>query len=219
MSGKSYDPKMEKYPLLISYPRSGSNWLNCVLELYFDRPRLRLVHPTFLKDIKTRNDFMWFHDHDIYCDLSISHSNIMYLYRNPDDVIFSLLKAEHDDITKKLVNNEIKKLIAHYHKYLLGNLSKVIVKYEVLKSIDYVNEFNKLIAYLGQTNTDKHRLDTAMGKVKKDKVIRKQDKSKYFNKGMLSNQYETKRSKFKQRFKKHIYSSLPNEVMYFFDVE
>lgn len=39
----SYDSMMEDMPVFISYPRSGSNWLNSIMELYFDRPRLRLA--------------------------------------------------------------------------------------------------------------------------------------------------------------------------------
>ena len=79
VNAKSYDVRMEHLPLFISYPRSGSNWINCILELYFNRPRLRAGPITFLKNKGKRKDYMWFHDHDIFSDLNVKHNNISYL--------------------------------------------------------------------------------------------------------------------------------------------
>ena len=64
MTGKTptTDPRIDQYPLFISYPRTGSHWINAVMELYFDRPRLRERRTTFMD--KSRTDWMWFHDHD-----------------------------------------------------------------------------------------------------------------------------------------------------------
>ena len=217
MSGTSYDPNMEKYPLLISYPRSGSNWLNCVLEVYFDRPRLRAGHPTFIKNFNKRKDYMWFHDHDIPSDLIISHDNIMYLYRNPDDVIYSLLKAEHPKITDQLVNKQIRLLTNHYNKYLVGNIKpKVITKYESLKDSNYQTEFSKIIKHLGGKDIDKDKLDAAIKMVVKDQVVKKQIDKRYFNEKMLKKRYEVERKAFKEQYGKRIENQLTSKYWIFF---
>jgi hypothetical protein len=127
---------MNKLPVLISYPRSGSNWFNAVIELYFDRPRLRVGQSSFLKDINSTRDYMWFHDHDIQSILNLPHNNIAYLYRNPSDVIYSLLTAESKPINKKTIDHQISLLSKHYNKYL-GTPTKCTLKYEKLKSSEY----------------------------------------------------------------------------------
>lgn len=78
---------MRRLPLFVSFPRTGSEWLNCVMELYFDRPRLRKGRITFLP--QDRADWMWFHDHDPR--LKIKHPRVMYLFREPVETIHSNL--------------------------------------------------------------------------------------------------------------------------------
>jgi hypothetical protein len=82
-----YDPRMDYLPLFISFPRTGSHWINCVMELYFGRPRLREMRTTLFDGART--DWMWFHDHDL--DLTIRHPHVLYLYREPVGALFSNL--------------------------------------------------------------------------------------------------------------------------------
>lgn len=84
---------MHALPLFISYLRTGAHWINCVMELYFDRPRLREERITFLD--RSRNDWMWFHDHDY--ELKIKHENVLYLYREPISTIYSNLIYQYYD--------------------------------------------------------------------------------------------------------------------------
>jgi Domain of unknown function (DUF4214)/Sulfotransferase domain len=96
--GMDEDTRMDKLPLFISFPRTGSHWINCVMELYFDRPRLREVRTTLLD--KTRTDWMWFHDHDLH--LTIQHPHTLYLYREPVSTLFSNLVYYSKDPTSDL---------------------------------------------------------------------------------------------------------------------
>lgn len=100
IKNKRENPLLYKYPLVVSYPRSGAHWISSVSEMYFNRPRLRKGSPSFLPDKKKRRDWMWIHDHD--ADLKIIRNlhkkkplanKILFLYRNPVDVIYSHLNA------------------------------------------------------------------------------------------------------------------------------
>jgi hypothetical protein len=209
-NGRSYDERMESVPLLISYPRSGSNWLNCVLELYFNRPRLRVGPVSYLKDSQRKSGFMWFHDHDIHSDLVVSHSDIVYLYRNPDDVIYSLLSCEVEEITDNLVDTQINLLKNHYEKYLKIKDSQFLcVKYEDLKRGATSMGFRKLINYFSNDNSfDMPRLNNCLSMVKKDDVINMEIDKRYFSKKLTDSDYNIKRQQFKNKYTKKIYDEL-----------
>lgn len=209
-NAKSYDPRMESMPVLISYPRSGSNWLNAVMELYFNRPRLRRGPTTFLKDRDSRRDFMWFHDHDINSDLKLSHNNILYLYRNPCDVIFSLLMAEHPETIHSptpLIEEQIKLIRKHYDKYL-GNhpfdLKHYAITYEGCKE-DLQSEFDVILRFFGlNTQVDTERLQKCVDRITKSDLISKATDKRYFNKSMMSSDYERQREAFRSQYGERI---------------
>lgn len=220
----SYEPVMEKHKMFISYPRSGSNWVNCVMELYFNRPRLRRGANTFMKNKKKRHDFMWFHDHDIFSKLKLRHENYIYLYRNPVNVIYSLLKAEHKiaqpylKITDELVDKQINLLREHYKKYLLDGKAKVIIKYETLKNNH--NEFEKFAKFMnpGLKNFEKEKLEKAIKAVTKEGLAKSEPDKRYFNTNMLSDEYEEDRAKFSEKYLERINSELiTDELKRFFE--
>lgn len=204
----SYDPRMEDLPVFISYPRSGSNWLNSIMELYFDKPRLRNGPLSFLPNKKNRNDFMWFHDHDTFSDLELSHKNFLYLHRNPCDVIYSILSAEHDQINSTLVDTHIDRLHKHYEKYLINNRAKTIIKYENLK-MNLCNEFERILSFFDIKDClDAQLLNICNQKVTKQGFIDKATDSRYFNNHMISGSYESNRRIFNSKFKNKICDAL-----------
>jgi hypothetical protein len=212
---------MEKYPLLISYPRSGSNWLNCVLELYFNRPRLRAGPITFLENRNNRDDYMWFHDHDILSTLKVGHNNIIYLYRDPVDVIFSLLMAWHPnsfytDEINKLVIDQIENVKRNLYKYLF--MAQMCVRYECLKgnvaNVSYYDEFTKIIKFFdSDQQLDTSKLDNILCQVTKNKIIQKEPDKKYFNDKLLLPEYGAMRKGFYNLFKDKIYKDIINSEL------
>lgn len=206
-----HDKRMNSLPVLISYPRSGSNWLNAVMELYFDRPRLRKGPSSFLKDYDKRNDFMWFHDHDIHSKINLPHKNIAYLYRDPADVIYSLLKAEKKPLNEDFVNKQIALLAKHYKKYLLSGLSKTIIRYEMLKGPEWVDEFTKFIRFFGFQEVKpkiRNKLKKYIQIVQKDKLIANNKNNVYFTKKLVSKEYANNRIAFKKKFESYINEKL-----------
>ena len=188
--------ELYKYPLFISYPRSGSHWINSMMELYFDRPRLRRSRGTF-RD-KKRRDWMWMADHDIHLKVlkklreSKSPRKILFLHRNPADVIFSHLNAKYKNFKyygyvsgekckdkeymfgKESVLKETKEWLNHHQQYLEnhGNIEITVIKYEnFLDEKTYLTEFKKICDHFNLP-FNKHRIERLFkeyGKIDLDK--------------------------------------------------
>ncbi|MGJ8637602.1 MAG: sulfotransferase domain-containing protein [Phycisphaerales bacterium] len=220
----AYEPRMSDYPLFISYPRSGSHWMNCLMELYFDRPRLREERVTLMP--ADRTDWMWFHDHDL--DLDIEHDNVLYLYRDPVDVIYSLLMAEQGKIKKKGIQQlpELAQgMVDHFRRYLgPDGMAKAVIRYELCK-VDLASQFKIITGFYGQ-EFDQSRLDWAADQVSKDKLVkeaslRKKKPDQYMNDKMLSEKYSKNRNQFRIDHGEQILSiAIPTELeSYFASIE
>lgn len=198
MNDAPHDKRMFQMPLFISYPRSGCAWLNCVMELYFDRPRLREIRPTFLP--LQRNDWMWFHDHDLRLD--IIHNNVLYLYRNPVDVLYSYSIANYNAINMDFVHEQIKLLKKHYHKYLMNGSAKTIVRYENFRE-DFHKEFEKVAAFFNK-KFDKTKLIEVLKIATKEQIVRVAPSKRYFSEKLCTNNYHEGRKKFREENSKFI---------------
>jgi len=178
-----------KYPLFISYPRSGSHWINSIMELYFDRPRVKHGEDTYLG--KYRDDWMWVHDHDLdlYILKNILRKNkfgkILFLHRNPLDVVYSDIKmrmgspktygAEY--LTKQIAfgDKNVKKNFLHWiehHKAYMSNLNSknfTFIKYENFLQKDKQNiEFKKVCKHFSVNFEEKkfEKIFQKFGKIK-----------------------------------------------------
>lgn len=83
-------------PLLVSYPRSGCNWLQAVMELYFNRHRGGKTKgsPSWIET--PFKDPMWEHQHDGGVGVITKHPTI-FLWRDPVDCIFSRSIIEFEE--------------------------------------------------------------------------------------------------------------------------
>lgn len=131
------------FPYLISFPRTGSHWLRMIMELYFETPSL--VRIFYYKNADT---FTCYHRHDE--DLNIQRKNVLYLYRNPTDTIYSQLnyykEAAHDIERIRYWANLYGK---HLAKWLVEEIftgEKTIVTYEGMKE-DMAGEFQKICCH------------------------------------------------------------------------
>ena len=146
-------------PYYVGVSRSGSHWIRLVLEGYLDGKSPLSSFIACKDDINILysrlNDFKGTHD----MQLDFVYDNVIYLYRNPIDCIFSNLKYDGTDITdKKAVDYYLNIWIKHIQKWVYDEKftkHKVILSYERLKN-DFVSEFSKLLAFLNiEINTDK----------------------------------------------------------------
>jgi hypothetical protein len=179
-------------PFLVSFPRTGSHWLRMVMELYFERPSLVRVfyYPG-------RHDYLTLHTHDM--DLDVMRQNVIYLYREPVDTIYSQMSYEKDDLEDPERIRHWSDLYGrHLEKWLYTETftaRKTVIRYDRLRDTPEP-EFAKICAHFGQT-LDADRLAKAMSRVTKEKVKEKtpHDPSVI----TLGTGYEVTRQAFRQR--------------------
>jgi len=180
------------FPYLVSFPRTGSHWLRMLMEFYFEKPSLKLI---FYPEYKEAQEFTCFHRHDV--ELEIERANVIYLYRNPVETIYSQLnyyKENTDDLER------IKYWSLIYAKHLTKWLfeedfttKKTILTYENLKN-DLANEFKKLSEHFG-VPFDENRLNEVSSRVSKNRL---KEKTKHDNQVInISSEYADNRKNFK----------------------
>ena len=147
---------------LVSFPRSGRNWLCLLLDIYNGGPVFnnRINNPS--NPDKDSSNFMGTYNHDHNSNKKIS-GRVIYLHRNPVDVIFSMinsntiyvkkdksLKTELGRViawSKRLKNHEVK----WYHNTPLYCTDKYIIEYEDLINYNESNLFG-LIQFIWKDN-------------------------------------------------------------------
>ncbi|MEM9821754.1 MAG: sulfotransferase domain-containing protein [Bacteroidota bacterium] len=178
---------------MISFPRTGSHWLRMLLEQYSDRPLL--VRSFF----EHRNqDYLLLHTHDMH--LSEKRRSVIYLYRQPLDVVYSQMNFYQQDLRDlNLVIHWTNQYLSHLvHWLFLENHSvhKTIVCYENLK-VDLVQEFCKVLQHL-DLPLDLEKIRTLGRAIDKRKVAQ----NTQHDKRVVNQQadYEAQRIWFRQNY-------------------
>lgn len=153
---------------LVSFPRTGSHWLRMLMELYFGRPSLLRVfyYPE-------RRDYLSLHTHDL--EMDVERTNVIYLYRDPVDTLYSQLRYHKQDINRgeriaywsDLYGRHLNKWL---HQEAFTDL-KTVVRYERLKA-DLFREFSKICVHFGAV-LDMEHLKSVAARVSKEKVKEK----------------------------------------------
>ena len=203
--------KIKKYPLFISFPRTGAHWINAVMELYFDRPRLPEVRATLIDS--TRDDWMWFHDHDTvaYDKLYVENQEALYLYRDPIDTVYSYIIYQFSNgksiksIDSKRLDDLVSACTQHYKKHLQKWMSaKTLVRYENFK-IDRSSEFKKICDHFG-TEFNEEKVSRCFDLVTPETLSKARTEPTTLSDFMLSEQYKKDRTEFKEQYKDTINS-------------
>lgn len=131
------------FPYLISFPRTGSHWLRMIMELYFEKPSL--VRAFYYKNATS---FTCYHRHDE--KLEIQRKNVIYLYRNPVDTIYSQMNyyKEHIEDTYR-IKYWANLYGRHLKKWLIDEAftnKKTVLTYDGLKS-NMEQEFVKICSH------------------------------------------------------------------------
>ena len=183
------------FPRLISFPRTGSHWLRMMMELYFEKPSL--VRTFYFHNAK---EFICYHRHDE--DLSIQDArNVLYLYRNPTDTVFSQMNYYREDTNDKVRIQHWANLYGmHLNKWLLEESfteKKIIIKYENLRQ-DVNSEFKKICDHFSEQFSEV-KLEKVLEKVSKESLKKKtQHDQQVVN---LSEHYEEARQLFRNENK------------------
>ena len=185
------------FPFLVSFSRTGSHWLRMVMELYFEKPSLvRIFY------FKGSRDFTCYHTHDL--DLKLIRENVIYLYRDPIDVVYSQLCYYKQDVDDREIRNYWANLYArHLVKWLYEEQftrKKTIITYEGMVC-DMSNEINKICLHLGE-HFIQSKLDDVLEKVSKDRL---KEKTKHDPQVVnLSSDYRDKRIEFCENYGRSI---------------
>lgn len=196
-----------EFPYLVSFPRTGSHWLRMLMELYFDRPSLTLL---FFRTLKEADSFTCFHTHDL--DLSARARNVLYLYRNPVDTIFSQM-SYHDQSpdSAELVEGWAELYARHVAKWALDRPTegrRTVVTYEGMRK-NLTEEFAKVCEFFGQ-RLDVARLERAAAEVSKDRI---RDRTRHDPKVISSGaDYEARRQAFRSAHHDRIRDAIVRRV-------
>lgn len=203
---------MARLPAFISYPRTGSQWLEAVMEHYFDRPCLRERRATLIG--ADRTDWLFFHDHDI--DLKLTHDNVLYLYRSPSDTVYSYLiykyKASRrkswwgrwrqrgeEAITETKVNAMARAYRAHLEKWLLSpQRARTAVRYEMLREKP-LEEFSRICDHFALP-FDPERVKKTFEETSRARMVEVAVKKVALDQSLLSESYKMGRKEFETRF-------------------
>jgi len=192
------------FPYLISFPRTGSHWLRMLMELYLQKPSL--VRYFYIENAK---EFSCFHDHDL--NLKTKRKNIIYLYRNPVETIYSQLVNQKQDINNKILIKYWSTLYGlHLEKWLVSEKYsdlKTIITYEGLKN-NINHEFKKICKHFNIT-FDETKLNLAKEQVsKKDLKNKTHFQPQVIN---LTEEYELNKKTFIDKNTSIIYSHIFNQ--------
>lgn len=189
------------FPYLVSFSRTGSHWLRMIMELYFEKPSL--VRAFYFKDA---TDFTCYHTHDM--DLKLRRENVIYLYRDPVETVYSQLSYYKESPEDQERRQHWTNLYArHLAKWLVHDdftKKKTIITYEGMKS-NMHNEIEKMCWHFGK-EFDPIKLDSVLTQVSKDELKKKTKHDQQVVN--LSDAYRNERDVFKEKYGKLIFDEL-----------
>ncbi|MFC1488209.1 hypothetical protein ACFL6B_00005 [Thermodesulfobacteriota bacterium] len=157
----------------------------------------------------SRNDWMWFHDHDP--ELKIKHDNVLYMYREPVATIYSNVIYQYFDnrkfvlpfrfirwnkvICKESVIHFAEDYRNHLQKWLLSpNRAKTVICHDrIIKERN--NEFMKICSYFG-LDLDENSLSWAFSQVTKEELVKRVKQTAPMGSHILHKSYEKRRDNF-----------------------
>ncbi|MCG8568556.1 MAG: sulfotransferase [Spirochaetes bacterium] len=171
------------------------------MEQYFQKPAL--ARAFYYKNAK---DFTCYHQHDV--QLTITRKNIIYLYRDPVETIYSQLQYQQQDINNL---DHIKSWSMSYRNHLKKWLFdedfttvKTIITYEEMKS-NMESVIKKICAHLNmEFNSD--QLKPVLQKVSKEKLKKKTTHDQQVVN--LDNDYNDIRKIFREKYGSIIYKTV-----------
>lgn len=202
-------------PWFISIPRCGSNWIQGLMEVYFNKPRgpllkgdsphlrYRYVYPLDT----TIDDLMWTHHHDqkgFNCVPSTSKLGDMFLYRDPVDYCYSCIKRDgHDTRTRHF----IAEFSDAFKKWVVEGRARTPICYD-----DFVaspeEEFKRIVHHFKKP-FNKKKFDKAMKLVTKETLVAKsKERKEVAFEEQLTPQYSLEREEYRKEKANIIYSQI-----------
>lgn len=209
--------KNNNITIMVSYPRSGSHMIRIILEQYTNRP---LIPRTFLHYDKSNPILCHFH----YYFENYSNERIIFLYRNPVDVVFSHIVFDKNEINIKNVNIYVEKYIEHFKYWMIKNTEKniFIIKFEnFLKNSEKI--FIDILKYIDENIIyDEEKFQNIYKKTNKKYISELTNDIPLLKNRVIcqDENYENKREEFKNNFKNYIFDLMEkNKLLTYFQGE
>ncbi|PQP35842.1 hypothetical protein C6A37_00415 [Desulfobacteraceae bacterium SEEP-SAG9] len=189
-------------PFFVSFPRTGSHWLRMLMELYFERP---LLTRTFY--YADKDNYLLLHTHDL--ELDVNRHNVIYIYRDPVDTIYSQLKYHKEDSKDRIIYwSDL--YGRHLDKWLHQETvtqKKTVIRYEKLKG-NMPAEFGKICSHFN-VGLDVDRLIEIASQVSKEKV--KEKATHDLQVVNLVKSYEDARKTFRKKHGDFVWNTFLND--------
>ena len=182
---------------LVSYPRTGSHWTRMILEEYLGKYCL----PTSFYGC---NEHWGFHLHDRVVGagdegITSGFEKVIYLYRNPVDVVYSLLMYEGWGFERR--KEIVEEYKTHLQRWTVDNSdieSIIYIKYEDIKTTPILS-FKKIIKFLGE-EFDEERLTKIYNKSTMKNLAKSIADKNVIHKNHFVGTYDAERELFKNKF-------------------
>ncbi|MBI3901601.1 MAG: FkbM family methyltransferase [Nitrosomonadales bacterium] len=189
------------FPYMVSFSRTGSHWLRMIMELYFGKPSL--IRAFYFKDA---SDFTCYHTHDM--ELGLMRENVIYLYRNPVETVYSQLCYYKEDIHDEGRRRHWTNLYArHLAKWLAQEnftRKKTVITYEGMQA-NMADEFARICQHFGE-KLDAQKLEAALEKVSKAELKKKTAHDEQVVN--LTAEYQKNRKLFADKYAEQIYMEI-----------
>lgn len=189
------------FTYLVSFSRTGSHWLRTIMELYFEKPAL-----TRAFYFHNANEFTCYHTHDM--DLQLRRQNVLYLYRDPVETVYSQLVYYKEDVDDQLRQQHWTSLYArHLSKWLVHDdftQKKTELTYEGMKK-DMEKEFTKVCRHFGQT-LQVNKLQSVLERVSKEELKKRTKHDQQVVN--LSPDYQLSRADFYDKYAEKIFEEI-----------
>lgn len=212
--------------IMVSFPRCGCHWVRMLMELYFERPTLPAVFYYFDFEPNDELNYVCYYTHDIKLNIK-GPKSIIYFYRDPVDVLHSLIRARElqfsDTELDIFLDNRIAKYAdlyaRHLHKWLIQEQfteKKTIFTYEELRNSP-VPTWAKIIGHFGIEEVDELKLLKILKKLTYKEVNArawKPDQKWYLGWGenrKTQAEYKEDKNNFREQYKNLIWQILLEE--------
>lgn len=204
---------LQSTPMIITWPRSGTHWVNACLEVYTGkvyspinliRPRIKCpkamtVHWRRPSVPESKNKTMWHVNHDRFLVLETAHElGSAYLFRNPIDSIFSIQDAQlAEQRQDPLVDAD--EFVMHFNRWVVQGKAKTIITYEEMQA-DPLGVMKKLCGHL-KIDYDPAKAQRAVDVMSKEALM---SYTGSFGPALTKEDYAKRRNKFREEWGKRI---------------
>lgn len=192
-----------KIPWVITCPRSGTIWLQNLMELYFDAPHGPnqtggiTWRPPKIDEEGNLEPFMWQHSHDEGNNIEPSDTEVgdIFIYRNPIDAIFSLNKIPGHPGDINSYAEHFKRLVEKW-----STEARTIITYEEAVA-DTLSTLKIISEHFRKDWKQEHAIK-CIKKTSKKKILKKGSAvgSRYHNTNLLNKNYNKEREEFKKQY-------------------